>query len=166
MEEVYRLLSITHLATTLYHPQCNGLVEKFNGTLKLMLKKLCEGHPRSWDRYIPAVLFAYREVPQTSLGFSPFELVYGRTVRGPMSVLRQLWTDERAEEEVKTTYQYVVDLRNRLEDVGKLARENLEVARGCQRKYYNAKTKERSFSPGDKVLLLLPQEHNKLQISW
>ena len=72
MEEVYRLLSITHLATTPYHPQCNGLVEKFNGTLKLILKKLCEGHPRSWDRYIPAVLFAYREVPQTSLGFSPF----------------------------------------------------------------------------------------------
>ena len=131
-----------------------------------MLKKLCEGHPRSWDRYVPAVLFAYREVPQTSLGFSPFELVYGRTVRGPMAVLRQLWTDEQAEEEVKTTYQYVVDLRNRLEDVGKLARENLEVARGRQREYYNAKTKERTFSPGDEVLLLLPREHNKLQVSW
>ena len=70
MGEVDRLLSITHLTTTPYHPQCNGLVEKFNGILKLMLKKLCEGHPRSWDRYVPALLFAYREVAQTSLGFS------------------------------------------------------------------------------------------------
>ena len=166
MEAVYRLLSIRHLTTTPYHPQCNGLVEKFNGTLKLMLKKLCDGHPRNWDRYIPAVLFAYREVPQTSLGFSPFELVYGRTVRGPMSVLRQLWEDEEVEEEVKTTYQYVVDLRNRLEDVGKLARQNLEVARGRQQKCYNRRAKERNFSPGDSVLLLLPQEHNKLQVCW
>ena len=83
-----------------------------------------------------------------------------------MSVLRQFWMDERAAEEVKTTYQYVVDLQNRLEDVGKLSWENLEVARGRQRKYYNAKTKERTFSPGDMVLLLRPQEHNKLQVSW
>ena len=70
------------------------------------------------------------------------------------------------EEEVKTTYQYVVDLRNRLEDVGKLARQNLEVAKGRQQKCYNRRAKERNFSPGDSVLLLLPQEHNKLQVCW
>ena len=85
---------------------------------------------------------------------------------GRMPVLRELWTDERAAEAVKTTYQYVVNLRNRLEDVGKLVLENLEVTSGRHRKYYNAKTKERTFSPGDKMLLLFPQEHNKLQVSW
>ena len=166
MEEVNRLLSIRHLTTTPYHPQCNGLVERFNGTLKQALKKLCEGRPRDWDRYLPAILFAYREVPQASLGFSPFELVYGRTVRGPMAVLKQLWTDEQASEEVRTTYQYVVDLRNKLEEVCKLAQENLCDARGRQAKYYNKKAKERHFEVGDKVLLLLPLEHNKLQVSW
>ena len=96
-------------------------MERFNGTLKQALKKLCECRPSDWDIYLPAILFAYREVPQTSLGFSPFELVYGRTVRGPMAVLKQLWTDEQASEEVRTTYQYVVDLRNKLEEVCKLA---------------------------------------------
>ena len=39
MEEVNRLLSVRHLTTTPYHPMCNGLVERFNGTLKAMLKK-------------------------------------------------------------------------------------------------------------------------------
>ena len=83
MKEISRLLSMKQLVTTPYHPQCNGLVEKFNGTLKNMLRRMCLERPREWDRYLPAVLFAYREAPQESLGFSPFELLYGRNVRGP-----------------------------------------------------------------------------------
>jgi hypothetical protein len=148
MEEVNKLLSIKHLTTTPYHPQCNGLVERFNGTLKQALKKLCEGRPRDWDRYLPAILFAYREVPQASLGFSPFELVYGRTVRGPMAILKQIWTDEQASEEVPTTYQYVVDLRNKLEEVAKLAQENLRDARGSQSQLLQQKDEGTSLRGG------------------
>ena len=90
MKEVSRLLSIQNQVTTPYHPQANGLVERFNGTLKAMLKKLCVERPRDWDRYLESVLFAYREVKQESTGFSPFELLYGRTVRGPMTILQEL----------------------------------------------------------------------------
>ena len=75
MKEVTWLLSIKQLTTTPYHPMCNGLTEKFNGTMKNMLKRLYSEQPRQW-------LFAYREVPQESTGFSPFELLYGRAVRG------------------------------------------------------------------------------------
>ena len=71
MKEVARLLSLKQLTTTLYHPICNGLVEKFNGTLKNMLRKLCEEKPKDWDRYDIPLLFAYREVPQDTLGFHP-----------------------------------------------------------------------------------------------
>ena len=68
-----------------------------------------------------------------------------------MTVLKQLWTDEKAETEVRNMYQYIVDLTNRLEEVCKLARENLKVARKRQAFYYNKKTKERNFAVGDKV---------------
>ena len=74
MREVTRLLSIKQLTTTPYHPMFNGLTEKFNGTMKSMLKRLCSEQPRQWHRYINPLLFAYREVPQESTGFSPFEL--------------------------------------------------------------------------------------------
>jgi len=50
IKEVYRLLSIQHISNTPYHPQANGLVEKFNGTLKSMIKKLCLERPSDWDR--------------------------------------------------------------------------------------------------------------------
>jgi transposase InsO family protein len=92
MAEVSRLLSIRQLTTTPYHPMCNGLVERFNGTSKQILRRLCSERPADWDKYLSASLFTYRDAPQESLGFSPFELVYGHEVRGPMKILWELWT--------------------------------------------------------------------------
>ena len=114
MKGVYALLGIQGLNTTPYHTQANGLVERFNATLKLMIRKLCLEQPPQWDRYISAALLAYREVPQESLGYSPFELLYCHRVRGPLSVLQDLWSQEDLNEEVKTISQYVFDLRNRV----------------------------------------------------
>lgn len=72
MHEVNRLLSVSQLTTSPYNPACNGLVEKFNGSLNNILKKLCAEKPKQWDRYIDPLLFAYREAPQDNLGFSSF----------------------------------------------------------------------------------------------
>ena len=52
MEEVSKLLSIKRLTTTPYHPICNGLVERFNGTLKKMLRLLCNKQPRQWHSFV------------------------------------------------------------------------------------------------------------------
>ena len=126
MKEVSRLLSHQQLTTTPYHPTCNGLVERFHATLKQMLRRMCAERPKVWDKYLPALPFAVREVPQESLGFSPFELLYGRNVRGPMAILRELWSDEVKNEQFLSTYQYVIELRERLEQTCKLAREKLK----------------------------------------
>ena len=48
-----------------------------------MLRAVAEDFPDSWDQTLPWILFAYREVPVETLGFSPFELLYGRSVPGP-----------------------------------------------------------------------------------
>ncbi|XP_070212629.1 uncharacterized protein [Littorina saxatilis] len=166
MQQVNQLLHIKGLTTTPWHPQANGLVERFNGTLKSMLKKLTIEQPKKWDQYLPALLFAYREVPQDSLGFSPFELLFGRTVKGPMHVLRQLWTEEDASDEIKTTAEHVTELRNRIEGTCKIARENLAKSSTRQAQYYNKFAKKRAFVEGTRVLLLLPTKRNKLELAW
>ena len=166
MKEVARLLSIKQLTTTPYHPMCNGLTEKFNGTLKTTLKRLCSEQPKLWHRYINPLLFAYREVAQESTGFSPFELLYGRAVRGPMFILKELWTKEVEAPEVKNSYQYVFELREKLEDTLKIAHEELQKAQQKGKHYYDRKAKVRKFQPGDKVLVLLPTDHNKLLMQW
>jgi len=166
MKEISRLLSIRGLTTTPYHPSCNGLVERFNGTLKMMLRRMCAERPKDWDKYINALLFAYREVPQESTGFSPFELLYGRTIRGPMMILKELWTKDFDDQETKNTYQYVVDLRQRLEETCELARQQLQKAKIKQRNQYNRKARDRKMEVGEKVLVLLPTKSNKLLMQW
>ena len=166
MREVNRLISVRQLTTMPYHPICNGLCEKYNGTLKQVLRRLCSERPKDWDRYLPAVLFAYREVPQESLGFSPFELVYGRTVRGPMDILQSLWTGEVKEDEVKTTYTYVLELRERLEKTCELAHEELNKARKKYKRLYDRKARNRQLQAGDQVLILLANDGNKLLMEW
>ena len=165
MKEVSRLVSTKQLFTTPYNPCYNGLCERINGVLKSMLEKMCQERPKDWDRYLPAILFAYREVPQSSTGFSPFELLYGRTVRGPMQILKELWTGD-SDDEIRNTYQYVLELRNRLEETCQLARESLYEAQGRQKHHYDKKARNRQFKVGQKVLILLPTDSNKLALQW
>ena len=98
LQELYQMLGVKAIRTTPYHPQTDGLVERFNQTLKQMLRKLIEGEGRDWDKLVPYVLFAYREVPQASTGFSPFELVYGRDTRGPSDVIKEKWIQPKGDE--------------------------------------------------------------------
>ena len=102
LAEIYRSLHIKALRTSPYHPQTDGLVERFNATLKAMLRKSADEDGKDWDRLLPYILFAYREVPHESTGFSPFELLYGHTVRGPLDVLKEDWeeADHRSSESV------------------------------------------------------------------
>ena len=137
MKEVSRFLSFKQLVTSPYHPICNGLVERFNGTLKKMLTRMCTERPKDWNKYIDPLLLAYRKVPQEIQGFSPFELIYGWPVRGSMHVLRELWTKDIEDTQVCTTYQYVLDLMERLEPTVKLAQQNLQNMSKKYKQYYN-----------------------------
>ncbi|XP_070203511.1 uncharacterized protein [Littorina saxatilis] len=166
MHEVNDFLQVKHHMTAPFHPQSNGLVERFNGTLKSMMTRMTQEQPKKWDTFIPALLFAYREVPQASLGFSPFELLYGRAVKGPMQILRQAWTQEEVSDEMKTTAEYVVDLRNRIEKTCEIARENLKNAAMKQAKYFDKKAAKREIEVGKRVLLLRPKKQNKLELLW
>ena len=53
--ELYRLINIKALRTSPYHPQTDGLVERFNGTLKDMLRKTAQEDGKNWDKLLPSV---------------------------------------------------------------------------------------------------------------
>ncbi|XP_075762946.1 uncharacterized protein LOC142819454 [Pelodiscus sinensis] len=164
MSELCRLFQIKSIRTSVYHPQTDGLVERFNRTLKGMLRRFTEQDPRDWDTLLPALLFAVREAPQASTGFSPFELLYGRQPRGILDVIRERWEDQ--ETRVRGSVQYILDLRQRLRSLAEVARDNLESAQEVQARYYNRGARLRVFEPGQRVLLLLPTPGSKLVAKW
>ena len=166
MAEVMKLIGVRQAFSSPYHPQANGLVERMNGTIKHMLRKVSEEKPKDWDRYLPSVLFAYREIPQETTGFSPFELVYGRTPRGPLAILKDIYSDADIEEETKTAYQYVINLEKRIVESCLLAAKNTEEQMEIQAQYADKTARLRSLKAGDWVLILLPITKNKLLMEW
>ncbi|KAK9537971.1 hypothetical protein VZT92_005539 [Zoarces viviparus] len=91
-----------------------------------MLRKFVSRTGTDWDQWLPYLLFAYREVPQASTGFSPFELLYGRQVRGPLDLLKDYWENPTSKGE--NVVAYVVKMRERLTKMSALAQENMRTA--------------------------------------
>ena len=164
LSEVYRLLQIKPIRTMPYHPQTDGLVKRFNGTLKAMLKTTAAEEGRDWDRLLPYLLFAYREVPQASTGFSPFELLYGRHVRGPLDILKDSW--EASRKSTESVVSYVLLIQERLAMLREIVHKNLQNAQAKQKEWYDGHARNREFHPGDQVLVLLPTSINKLLAEW
>uniref|UniRef100_A0A8C1PIS4 Integrase catalytic domain-containing protein n=1 Tax=Cyprinus carpio TaxID=7962 RepID=A0A8C1PIS4_CYPCA len=161
--QVLKRLHIKHVFSSAYHPESQGTLERFHQTLKSMLRAYCFELERDWEEGIPWLLFASREVVQESLGFSPADLVFGHTPRGPLTVLKE---SRLSDQKCKSLPEYVTDFRTRLHRVCELAKQNLEKAQGKMNVWYDKKARERSFRPGDKVLVLLPVRGGSLQARY
>ena len=140
----------------------DGLVEQFNKTLKDLLRRIIQGEGREWEKYLPYVLFSYREVPQESRGFSPFELIFGRDIRGPMDELKEQWSN--AEEPVDNILTYVTKVRERMEAAGRIVIQNMK-SQNRQKEWYDLKGRDMKLRIGDQVLVLLPTSTNKLLVN-
>ena len=93
-QQVMHQLGIKQYKSSAYHPESQGAIERFHQTLKNMIRTYCLEYKKDWDEGVHMLLFAAREAVQESLGFSPFELVFGHTVRGPLKLLKEKWLCE------------------------------------------------------------------------
>ena len=164
LAELYRLLHVHPIRTSHYHPQTDGLVERFNQTLKSMLRKAATNEGKDWDKLVPYLLFAYREVPQASTGFSPLELLYGRDVWGPLDILKESW--EASHKSDESIGSYVLSTREKLLNMSELVQENLSKSQSRQKTWCDKKARAREFQPGYPVLVLLPTSTSKLLAQW
>ena len=131
-----------------------------------MLKCYSDETAKDWDKNIPYVLFAYREAKHETTGFSPFEMLYGRFVRGPLSIVKEEWEDLKPEDVKQSAISYILDARERLKKMTALANSREISQKEKQKKYFDKKTKDRQLKVHDKVLLLLPTSTNNLLAEW
>nr|XP_006012602.1 PREDICTED: uncharacterized protein LOC102366250 [Latimeria chalumnae] len=164
MKELCDLLHIKTLRTSVYHPQTDGLVERFNRTLKSMLKKVVSKDGKNWDTMLPYLMFAIRDVPQSSTGFSPFELLYGRQPRGILDVAKETWEEQTGGN--KNIIEHVVKMRERIEAVTPIVKAHIGKTQTAQKASYNRQAVVRKFQPGDRVMILLSTPGSKLFAKW
>ena len=78
------LLSIKKTRTTPLHPESDGMIERYNRTLKTQLSLFVAEHQKDWDKYVPLLLMAYRTAIHASTHLTPARLMMGREIRTPM----------------------------------------------------------------------------------
>ena len=86
MDRLEAFSGFKHRVTSTYHPQSNGLDERFNQTLKSSLQRLVNSNQNNWDDLLDEVLFSYRTSRQDSTKFTPFFLMHGREARLPIDI--------------------------------------------------------------------------------
>uniref|UniRef100_A0A8C1RAG5 Integrase catalytic domain-containing protein n=1 Tax=Cyprinus carpio TaxID=7962 RepID=A0A8C1RAG5_CYPCA len=153
--QVLSSLNISHRVASAYHAESQGALERFHQTLKAMLRKYCMDTGKEWDEGVPLLLFAIREAVQESLGFSPAELVFGHTVRGPLKMLKENLLSLESKPKMNVI-DYVSKFRERMHKACSVARESLELAQKKMKCRYDRKSVPRTFNKGDQVLVLLP----------
>ena len=163
MQQAMYQLGIKQYKSAAYHPESQGALERFHQTLKRMLRAYCLEHGKDWDEGVHLVLFAAREAVQESLGLSPFELLFGRAVRGPLKVLKETWLKD---EPSVNLLDYVSNLRQRVLDACEVARKNLKHSQTKMKTWYDKRVKKRQFKVGDEVLALLPIPNHPLQARY
>ena len=159
-QQVMFELGIEQYRSSAYHPESQGALERFHQTLKSMMRTYCFQHGKDWDEGVHMVLFAAREAVQESLGFSPFELVFGHSVRGPLKLLKEKWLLEATDINL---LDYVSEFKERLHEACKMAHDNLKNSQTRMKTWYDRNARRREFKAGDKVLVFLPVRSNPLQ---
>ena len=166
MQDVCKLLGIQKLNTTAHHPQCNGMVERFNRTLKTMLRKHVSKFGMQWDMYLSGILYAYRNTPHSSTGEKPSFLLFGFDCRHPTEAA----TLPPKSPNVTEITDYREELVLNLSSARALAAKAISKAQKNQKAHYDRHTTISKLRVGDWILIYFPQDetgkHRKLSRPW
>ena len=86
MQDLCRPLMIDKTRTTLYHPQGNGQVERFNRVTADTISKYCAEKPHFWDTYLPYVTFVHNKTVHRTIGTTPYSKLFGKEAQYPIDL--------------------------------------------------------------------------------
>lgn len=159
MQDVCQLLGVTKLNTTAYHPQCDGMIERLNRTLKAMIRKHVAKFGNQWDKYLAGILWAYRNTPHEATQEKPSFLLFGVDCRSPTEAA--LLPTEPLEPTDVADYREELVLS--LSSARAVAVEAIKKAQGRYKAQYDKKSHPVNYRVGDWVLVRFPQEETTKQ---
>ncbi|GFY14175.1 retrovirus-related Pol polyprotein from transposon 17.6 [Trichonephila clavipes] len=149
VSSLVNLCNIDHRFTTAYHPQTNGLTERFNKTLADMLSMYVDVEQKNWDEILPFVTFAYNTAKQETTGFTPFYLLHGREAETTLDTMLPFCLNDFDDNNI-------TKIAARAEESRQLARVHTLRAQDKDRRCYDSKHQMVSYAPGDLVWVYTP----------
>lgn len=149
IKELCEFAGIRKSRTTPYHPRGNP-VERFNRTLLAMLGTLEAKQKTRWKEHVKPLVHAYNCTRNEVTGFTPYELMFGRTPRLPVDLVFNLPLRESKQ---KSHSQYIKSLKSRLEESFSIASSNATKAADRNKARFDNRVIPSALEPGDRVLV-------------
>ena len=142
------------------------MVERFNRTLKAMLRKHAARFGKQWDQYLSSVLWAYRNTPHESTGEKPSFLLFGWDLRSPTEAAFV----QPANMTPTTAEDYREEVMFSLTSARQLAAQSVEKVQQRYKKYYDRHAKSVEYRVGDWIFIRFPAEetgrNRKMSHPW
>ena len=165
MKSLCNLLGCVKTRTAPYHPESDGMVERFNRTCLMMLSMFVNDRRDNWNELLPFVMHTYRTSVHESTGYSPFRLMMGEECSLPQDVS----TDElrtNREEDV-ASHLFATWVRDALEVAYDHVRQSLKRTAARRKRLYDVKAVNMKFPVGSWVLRYYPPAaQKKLGSPW
>lgn len=158
VKEVLAFYGVQKSHTTPYHPQGNGMVERFNRSLLRLLRTFVEDED-DWERFLAPLLYAYRTSKHSTTGFSPFEILFSRDPKPLVSNLNNNWGYGLEDWRRLSKQKYEI--------VSKKVEEHAEKLQQQQKRQYDKTVgREEELNIGDEVWLKNVRKISKLSPNW
>ena len=158
-----KTFEVHKIQTSPYHPQTDGALERWHACLKGMLKR-AEVDLKEWDNMLKYVLFAYRDTPHCVTGFSPFSLMFGREVKGPLDFFKSSWVE--GDEEDGTIEEWLLSVRAKMGEMAEVVSDREVLAKAKMKQSYDKTATAKSFAEGEMVLVRKPVLQGKMGSFW
>ncbi|XP_045831120.1 uncharacterized protein LOC123922450 [Trifolium pratense] len=154
LENVLEKYNVKHKVATPYHPQTSGQVEVSNRQLKQILEKTVSTSRKDWSMKLNDTLWAYRTAFKTHLGFSPYQLVYGKSCHLPVELEHKAyWAVKFLNFDAGLAGEKRLLKLNELEEWRMQAYENAVIFKARTKKYHDKGLVRKEFKKGQQVLL-------------
>jgi len=157
--EVCKLLKINKINTSPYHPQSNGSLERSHRTLAEYLRHYVDKDLSTWDQLLPYALFVYNSTEHSSTNYQPYTLLYGKELNIPVNL--------KSNPEPRYNYDdYLYDLKQRMQESHKIARERLVKKKIKSKANYDNNAHSEELHVKESILLRDNTQKNKLTPLW
>ena len=167
-----KVFGIDKIFTTAYHPQTNGMIERFHRFFKERLRALAQDKQLDfikgndvWDLYYKEIEFAYNTTPNNMTGNAPYDIIYGKIINIPSERVLKKNIDKTVEDNINAyntenmklsdkVKEYIELLRKQRHILLKEVQINMEKYDKQRKIYYDKnRTKPKHFKSGEQVMV-------------